>query len=74
MKFDQLALDLFDNPEDFGRAMELLYQSAKIWDETGNYPEYEEQFFSKIEGYETWRSPVGSNGAGVSCHKAVRRN
>jgi hypothetical protein len=54
VKIDNLALDFFDNSKDFGQAMELLYLSAKAWNDTRNYHDYEEVFFAGIEGFDDY--------------------
>ena len=50
VNFDKLALQFFDNPKDFGKAMELLHQSAKAWKDYPQYKLYEEHFLSKLSG------------------------
>lgn len=54
VKIDKMALQFFETPQDFGRAMELLYKSAKAQDENPNFPAYEEAFFSKIEDFDEY--------------------
>jgi hypothetical protein len=50
VKFDKLALQFFDKPKNFGKAMELLHQSAKAWKDYPEYLLYEEYFLSKLSG------------------------
>ncbi len=55
VKIDKLALEYFDNPEQFGKAMELLAQSAKAWDDNqGNFQGYEQEFLSKLDKQDDW--------------------
>lgn len=51
MKIDELALRLFDSPEQFGEAMTILYESAKMLqsDPSGCRFEYSDFFSGVIE-------------------------
>ena len=55
VKLDDLALKYFDDAESFGKAMQLLYESAKAARESGgNFHSYEELFLSHLEGYDEY--------------------
>lgn len=54
VKIDKLALQYFDNPEEFGKAMKLLSQSAKADQESNNFQEYEERFLFLMDDYDEW--------------------
>ena len=55
VKIDDLALEYFDDAKSFGKAMELLYESAKAARESGgNFHIFEELFLSRLEGYEEY--------------------
>ncbi len=49
MKIDELALQFFDNPKDFGKAMELLHKSAQAWESYPEYLHYEEHFLCPLK-------------------------
>lgn len=51
---DDLITRFFNDSEQFGKAMELLYQSNKISDDATCFSDFEEQFLSRLDDYDDY--------------------
>lgn len=54
MKIDKLALDHFDDPDDFARAMKLMYQSVAALSQSQSFTDYEENFLMDLDELDDW--------------------
>ena len=54
MKIDQLALKHFDSAEDFGNAMQLLFNSIAALQGNPSFEEYEENFLADLDDLDEW--------------------
>ncbi|MFK5949684.1 MAG: site-specific integrase [Methylococcales bacterium] len=52
--FDDLITRFFNDPEDFGKAMKLLYQSNKATSESISFNDYEEKFLLGLDDYDDY--------------------
>ena len=54
MQIDKLALNHFDSPDDFARAMKLMYKSVALLSRNAPLEEYDEQFLVDMDELDDW--------------------
>lgn len=54
VKIDQIALEHFDDPEDFARAMKLLYEFAAALKDDPHFEGQASDFYSDLDELDTW--------------------
>jgi integrase len=54
VKIDKLALDHFEDPDDFARGMKLLYESISALTQGQSFEDYEENFLMDLDELDEW--------------------
>lgn len=54
VKIDKLALDHFDDPKDFARAMKLFHESVATLTKSQSFDDYEERFLMDLDELDEW--------------------
>ncbi len=54
VKIDKLALEHFDDPDDFSRGMKLLYESVAALTQAQSFEDYEENFLMDLDDLDEW--------------------